>query len=124
MTTAPAPATSAPAPSSHSSAAFEPLSVGPVPVFGETTAGAANAGRGYPINDTFEIIVSNGQLLTSVSRRSWEGAGVAPDVAVAASAALSVAHLRAIDDLLAALPAGARRAELNRVRAQISDRPQ
>lgn len=80
-------------------------------VIGESTAGAANAGRGYPVNDTFEVLVSNGQLLTSVSRRNWEGTGVTPDVAVPAAEALRVAHLRAIDDLLAATPAGASRDE-------------
>jgi C-terminal processing protease CtpA/Prc len=93
-------------------------------VIGEVTAGAANPGRGYPINDIFEILVSNGQLLTSVSRRNWEGPGVTPDVAVPAADALTVAHLRAIDDLLAATPAGAKRDELTRVRAQISGRAQ
>ena len=78
--------------------AFVLQDIGRAVVIGETTAGAANAGRGYPINDTFEIIVSNGQLLTSVSRRSWEGAGVVPDVLVPASEALEFARLRAISD--------------------------
>jgi hypothetical protein len=91
-------------------------------VIGEVTAGAANSGRGYPINDTFEILVSNGLLLTSASRRNWEGTGVMPDVTVPAADALSVAHLRAIDDLLAALPAGSKRDALVKVRAEIASR--
>jgi C-terminal processing protease CtpA/Prc len=89
-------------------------------VIGEVTAGAANPGRGYPINDLFEITVPNGQLLTSVSRRNWEGGGVTPDVPVPAADALRVAHLRAIDDLMAATPSGPKRDELARVRARIN----
>ena len=88
-------------------------------VIGEVTAGAANPGRGYPINDTFEITVSNGQLLTSVSHRNWEGTGVTPDIAVPAAEALRVAHVKAIDDLLAGMPAGATRDDLVRIRDQI-----
>lgn len=91
-------------------------------VIGEGTAGAANPGRGYPINDTFEILVSNGQLLTSGSERNWEGTGVTPDVRVPAADALGVAHLRAIDDLLAQTPVGPKRGDLSRVRMQLSNR--
>ena len=87
-------------------------------VIGEVTAGAANPGRPYPAGDLFEITVPNGQLLTSVSRRNWEGSGVTPDIRVPAADAFRVAHLRAIDDLIAtATPA--RREELMRLRPQI-----
>lgn len=85
-------------------------------VIGEVTAGAANPGRGYPINDNFEIHVSNGQLLTSQSGLNWEGHGVTPDVPVPAADALRIAHQRAIDDLLSRTPAGPKRQELARVR--------
>lgn len=89
-------------------------------VIGEVTAGAANPGRGYPINDTFEIQVSNGQLLTSGSRRNWEGHGVTPDVPVTAVDALGVAHLRAIDELLVRTPPGPKREELTLLREKIT----
>ena len=88
-------------------------------VIGEITAGAANPGRGYPINDTFEIQVSNGQLLTSGSRRNWEGHGVTPDVLVPAGDALRVAHLNAIDGLLARTPPGPKREQMTVLRAKI-----
>lgn len=88
-------------------------------VIGEVTSGAANPGREYPINDVFEIQVSNGQLLTSQSRRNWEGQGVVPDVPVSAVDALRVAHQRAIDDLLARMPLGPKREDLARLRATI-----
>lgn len=87
-------------------------------VIGEVTAGAANPGRPYPAGDLFDITVPNGQLLTSVTRRNWEGTGVTPDVAVPAADAFRVAHLRAIDDLIATA-SPARREELLRLRPQI-----
>ena len=87
-------------------------------VIGEVTAGAANPGRPYPAGDHFDITVPNAQLLTSVTRRNWEGAGVTPDIAVPAADAFRVAHLRAIDDLIATASAE-RREELIRLRPQI-----
>jgi C-terminal processing protease CtpA/Prc len=91
-------------------------------VIGEVTAGAANAGRPYPAGDLFDITVPNAQLLTSVTKRNWEGPGVTPDVRVPAADALRVAHLRAIDDLLVTA-SPARREELIRLRPQIEKPP-
>lgn len=65
-------------------------------VVGEPTAGAANPGRPYEVNDQFEVTVPNGQLLTTVSRRNWEGTGVTPDIQVPAADALTEAHTRAL----------------------------
>ena len=65
-------------------------------VVGEVTAGAANPGRPYPVNDLFEVTVPNGQLLTVSSRKNWEGRGVTPDVLVPAADALNEAHTRAL----------------------------
>lgn len=91
-------------------------------VIGEATAGAANPARPYPAGDLFDITVPNGQLLTSVTKRNWEGSGVTPDVAVPAADAFRIANLRAIDDLtIDASPA--RRAELIRIRATLSGPP-
>lgn len=69
-------------------------------VVGEVTAGAANPGRAYRIDETFEIVVPNGQVLTSVGRRSWEGAGVTPDIRVPASDALATAQKLASELLI------------------------
>ncbi len=65
-------------------------------VVGERTAGAANPGRPYRVNDWFEVTVPNGHVRTAVSGRNWEGAGVKPDFEVPAADALTVAHDRAI----------------------------
>lgn len=71
-------------------------------VIGERTAGAANPGRPYPVNDLFEVVVPNGRLLTVPGGRNWEGDGVTPDVPVPSDEALRVAHERALRRLLAA----------------------
>jgi retinol-binding protein 3 len=86
---------------------------------GEVTAGAANPGRGYVIDDTFEIQVPNGKLQTAVSRGNWEGRGVTPDVAAPAVEALRVAHLLAIDRLLESVPSGTKRENLERARERV-----
>lgn len=91
-------------------------------VIGEVTAGAANPGRPYPAGDLFDITVPNGQLLTSATRRNWEGSGVTPDVSVPAAEALLVAHLRALDDLIAATTDPVRRDALRRTRAELAKR--
>lgn len=64
-------------------------------IVGERTAGAANPGRPYRINDSFEITIPNGRVVSAVNGRNWEGTGVIPDLAVRASDALRVAQERA-----------------------------
>lgn len=64
-------------------------------VVGERTAGAANPGRPYPVNELFQVTVPNGRLGSAIDGRNWEGTGVIPDVAVAAEEALAAAHARA-----------------------------
>jgi C-terminal processing protease CtpA/Prc len=83
-------------------------------VIGETTAGAANPGRPYPINARFTVTVPNGKVRSAVSGRNWEGIGVMPDVAVPAARALEVAHARALREVLKATPEGPWRSTLER----------
>jgi hypothetical protein len=83
-------------------------------VIGETTAGAANPGRPYPINARFTVTVPNGKVRSAVSERNWEGIGVVPDVAVPADRALEVAHARALREVLKATPEGSWRTMLER----------
>lgn len=84
-------------------------------IIGEPTAGAANPGRPYPINDQFEVVVPNGQLLSSISRKNWEGRGVTPDVRVDAADALRIGHMQVIQALLKTAPTGPKRDELGAV---------
>lgn len=84
-------------------------------IIGEPTAGAANPGRTYPINEQFEVQVPNGQLLSAISRKNWEGSGVTPDIRVLAADALRIGHMQAIQTLLKASTPGPRRDELSAV---------
>ncbi len=69
-------------------------------VVGEVTAGAANPGRAYPVNDYFEVVVPNGRVRAAVTGRNWEGVGVIPDIQTTEVEALQVAHRRALQRLL------------------------
>jgi len=64
-------------------------------IIGEQTAGAANPGRPYPVNEVFEVTVPNGRIRSAIKRSNWEGDGVTPDVIVPAATALEVALERA-----------------------------
>jgi C-terminal processing protease CtpA/Prc len=64
-------------------------------IVGEVTAGAANPGRPYGVNDRFTVTVPNGRVRSAVGGANWEGTGVTPDVKAAAADALSIAHARA-----------------------------
>lgn len=66
-----------------------------VEVIGETTAGAANPGKAYPINSRLEVIVPNGRVRSAISGKNWEGTGVVPDVQTTADQALDAALSRA-----------------------------
>jgi C-terminal processing protease CtpA/Prc len=60
-------------------------------VIGERTAGAAHAGRAYPLPCGFEAIIPNTAVVLPGTTKDWEGAGVVPDIEVAADRALEVA---------------------------------
>jgi C-terminal processing protease CtpA/Prc len=47
---------------------------------GERTAGAANPGRPFPVNDHFEVAVPTGKVVSAIRGGNWEGSGVTPDV--------------------------------------------
>ena len=83
-------------------------------VIGETTAGAANPGKPFPINSRFEATVPNGKIEAAVTGGNWEGGGVKPDVAVPAADALRAAHARALRRLLKQPPNDADRGDLEK----------
>ena len=68
-------------------------------IVGEVTAGAANPGTTYPVNDRFRVNVPNGRIKSAVGGGNWEGAGVTPDVKVPAADALQTAHDRLLRTL-------------------------
>jgi hypothetical protein len=70
-------------------------------VVGETTAGAANPGKSYPVHDRFSVTVPNGRVRSVIGGGNWEGTGVMPDVTTTAAEALQVAYTRALRTLIA-----------------------
>jgi hypothetical protein len=66
---------------------------------GTATAGAANNNTLFAVGHGFVLSVSTGRPEHPVDHGNWEGAGVAPHVAVAASAALDQAQLLALEML-------------------------
>jgi hypothetical protein len=59
---------------------------------GETTGGGAHPVSGHRIDDHFTIGVPFARAVNPVSKKNWEGTGVAPDVAANSSEALDVAE--------------------------------
>lgn len=75
-------------------------------IVGETTGGGAHPVSGHPVADYFEIGVPFATAVNPITRTSWEGTGVEPDVDVAATDALATAEKLATDKIQAAKAAG------------------
>ncbi|HEY2322677.1 MAG TPA: S41 family peptidase [Thermoanaerobaculia bacterium] len=60
-------------------------------VIGERTAGAAHAGRAYPLACGFEAIIPNTAVVLPGTTTDWEGTGVVPDVEITADQAFAAA---------------------------------
>ena len=68
-------------------------------IVGEVTGGGAHPVRGQRIDDRFIIGVPFAKAVNPVTKTNWEGTGVKPDVAVAASDALATAQKLASEKL-------------------------
>lgn len=68
---------------------------------GEPSGGAANPGGEFPIGEGLNLFVSTGTPINPITRTNWEGAGVKPDVRVAADRALERAQILALEAMLA-----------------------
>ncbi|NPC81280.1 S41 family peptidase, partial [Pyxidicoccus fallax] len=68
-------------------------------VVGETTHGGANPGVALPVEEHFIVGVPMGQTVHAVTKTSWEGVGVKPDMPVPAAEALRTAHVAALTSL-------------------------
>jgi len=65
-------------------------------VFGEATGGGANPGGDIPINLRFGIFIPSGRAENPVTKTSWEGTGVTPDVTVDEKQAFQAAVLEVL----------------------------
>lgn len=70
-------------------------------IVGETTGGGAHPVSGHPVADYFMVGVPFAKSLDPVTKTNWEGTGVAPDVKVPASDALTTAEKLALEKIRA-----------------------
>jgi len=67
---------------------------------GAVTAGGANPGGLFRLNEHFAAFIATGRAINPVTKTNWEGVGVQPDVAVKPEDAVREAHVKAIMALL------------------------
>jgi peptidase S41-like protein len=70
-------------------------------IVGEVTGGGAHPVRGQRIDDRFIIVVPIAKAINPITKTNWEGTGVKPDIAVAASDALTTAEKLASEKVTA-----------------------
>ena len=66
-------------------------------VVGETTGGGANPGGVQPVGAGLLLFVPGGRAVNPITKTSWEGVGVAPDVPTSPEAAFATAYRAALD---------------------------
>ena len=64
---------------------------------GEQTRGGANPGTFHQFDEHFAVFVPTGHMINEKTKSNWEGVGIAPDVAVAASDAKKAAQKVALE---------------------------
>jgi hypothetical protein len=69
---------------------------------GATTGGGANPGRVRQLSPYFGAFIPNGRAVNPISKTSWEGTGVVPEVKVSVDDALATAHKLALTRLATA----------------------
>ena len=67
---------------------------------GATTAGAANPGDIFRLNDHLAAFIATGRAVNPVTHSNWEGVGVKPDRDVPPGEALRAAHVQLVQGLL------------------------
>ena len=81
-------------------------------VVGEVTGGGANPVTIIDLGHQFSVSMPTAQGINPVTGTNWEQTGVSPDVRVAAAAALSRAHVLALERLTSMAPDPMSKAEL------------
>ncbi len=65
-------------------------------IYGETTGGGANPGRGVKLAGGFTAFIPSGRAINPITHTNWEHVGVKPDVALPAAGALQAAYVAAL----------------------------
>lgn len=94
-----------------------------VTVVGEVSAGGANPGREFRINEHFQIFVPTGRATNPVTGTNWEGAGVKPDIETTFAHALKTAHLAALRNLLETSTSERKKDQLKSVIEEVEKQP-
>jgi hypothetical protein len=85
-------------------------------VIGETTGGGAHPTEPMIVQQDFILRVPFARAINPVSKTNWEGAGVAPDIAVPAAEAFDRAYVMAVEKLAAKASDPERKAEYEGIR--------
>ena len=71
-----------------------------VKVIGEKTAGKASAGSVHRVNDHFEAFIPNAYPINPITKGSWDGIGVIPDIEYPQSESFEKAYHLLLEQLL------------------------
>jgi len=69
-------------------------------LIGETTGGGAHPGGPVIATDRFIIGVPSGRAINPITKTNWEGVGVVPHIQVKSEDALTLAHIKALENLV------------------------
>jgi retinol-binding protein 3 len=92
-------------------------------VVGEVSAGGANPGREFRINEHFQVFVPTGRAINPVTGTNWEGTGVKPDIPTPFAQALKTAHLAALHTLLETSTSERKKEQLKSVIEEVEKQP-
>jgi C-terminal processing protease CtpA/Prc len=94
-----------------------------VTVVGEVSAGGANPGWEFRINEHFQIFVPTGRAINPVTGTNWEGTGVKPDIETTFPDALKTSHLKALRTLLETSTSERKKEQLKSVIEEVEKQP-
>jgi C-terminal processing protease CtpA/Prc len=92
-------------------------------IVGEISAGGANPGREFRVNEHFMIFVPMGRAINPTTGTNWEGTGVKPDIATPFAQALKTAHLAALRKLLETSTSERKKEQLKSVIEEVEKQP-
>src|SRR5215469_15061868 len=75
--------------------------LGRATIVGEQTRGGAHAREGFVVHPHLEATIPVAEGVNPRTGGNWEGTGVAPDIPTTAELALSTAHRRALEEVIA-----------------------
>lgn len=93
-------------------------------IVGEISAGGANPGREFRVNEHFGVFVPTGRAINPVTGTNWEGTGVRPDIEAPAAQALKAAHLAALRKLLATSTSERKKEQLKSIIEEVEKQPE